>query len=138
MIGYTSVRREGEIASKYRIGYMHDVTEGGIEGALWEASKAIGKGIEINKKDIPIHESTEKIAKMLNINPYRLISSGSMVIVMDERDVEDMTRDLQKDQILLTVIGKVVDSDQMIFADEGVAIEAPGPDDLFKAIAQLQ
>lgn len=138
LIGNTSVRREGEVASKYRIGYMHDVTEGGIEGALWEASKAIGKGIEINKNDIPIHESTEKIAKMLNINPYRLISSGSMVIVMDERDVEDMTRDLQKDQILLTVIGKVVESDQMFFADEGVAIEAPGPDDLFKAIAQLQ
>ena len=133
-----SVQREGQIASNYRIGYMHDVTEGGIEGALWETSQAIGKGIEINKKDIPLHIATKKIAERLEINPYRLISSGSMIIVLDERDVEDMKRELEKENILFTVIGRVVESEGMIFADEEIPIEAPGPDDLFKAIAQLQ
>ena len=133
-----SVQREGQIAADYRIGYMHDVTEGGIEGALWETSQAIGKGIEINKKDIPLHVATEKIVEKLEINPYRLISSGSMIIVMDERDVEKMKLEMEKANIMFTPIGSVVDSDEMLFVDEGVSIEAPGPDDLFKAIARLQ
>lgn len=138
LVHHLSVQREGRIAANYRIGYMHDVTEGGIEGALWETSQAIGKGIEINKKDIPLHIATKKIAERLEINPYRLISSGSMIIVLDERDVEDMKRELGKENILFTVIGRVVESEEMIFADEEIPIEAPGPDDLFKAIAQLQ
>lgn len=138
LVHHLSVQCEGRIAANYRIGYMHDVTEGGIEGALWETSQAIGKGIEINKKDIPLHIATKKIAERLEINPYRLISSGSMIIVLDERDVEDMKRELEKENILFTVIGRVVASEKMIFADEETSIEAPGPDDLFKAIAQLQ
>ena len=37
---------------------MHDVTEGGIFGALWEMAEASGVGLEIDVKKIPIRQET--------------------------------------------------------------------------------
>ena len=56
---------------------MHDVTEGGVFGALWEMAEASGVGLEIDLKKIPIRQETIEICEFFNLNPYQLISSGS-------------------------------------------------------------
>ena len=57
-----SVLREAKIAVDFNVKYMHDVTEGGIYGALWECSEAIGKGIEVdNLSLIHISEPTRPL-----------------------------------------------------------------------------
>lgn len=59
---------------------MHDVTEGGIFGALWEMAEASGVGLDIDLKKIPIRQETIEICEVYDINPYLLISSGAMLI----------------------------------------------------------
>lgn len=54
-----SVLREAKIAVDFNVKYMHDVTEGGIYGALWECSEAIGKGIEVDNIKIPVKDVTK-------------------------------------------------------------------------------
>ena len=73
----------------YKLGaanLLHDVTEGGILGAAYEMAHISGLGITVDERQIPISEETQMICEILNINPFRLISSGSMLIASPEPD----------------------------------------------------
>ncbi len=59
---------------------MHDVTEGGIFGALWEMAESSGIGLEIDLKKIPLKQETVEICELFDINPYGLIASGAMLM----------------------------------------------------------
>lgn len=131
-----SVVKEGMTASKYSVKYMHDITEGGVYGAIWEASKAIDKGLLINRENIPIKSITLEISKLLNIDPYRLISSGSMLMVIEEENYKKLKEELKEENIQLTIIGEVVDKG--IFVKDGGEVEEilpPKSDELYTALA---
>lgn len=76
----TSVVREGLYAARNGATAMHDVTEGGVFGALWEMSTASGCAIEFDAEKIPVHPLTRRLAEYYGIDVYKLISSGSMLI----------------------------------------------------------
>lgn len=131
-----SVVKEGLIAGGIGVNYMHDITEGGIYGAVWEASKAINKGIMVNKSLIPVQDVTKEIAEILDIDLYRLISSGSMLIIAKENNVSKIDDELKNQGIKLTIIGEVIDKGIMLEQDGCIGeIEAPGSDELYKALA---
>ena len=75
---YISVVEDSRVAVKHGVSAMHDVTEGGIYGALWEVAEASGIGLEIDLKAIPIRQETVEICECFELNPYYLISSGCM------------------------------------------------------------
>lgn len=129
-----SVVREGLLAGKLGAHAMHDATEGGILGAAWEMSKAMDKGLVIDIDKIPIAKETREICKIFNINPLRLISSGSMIIVSPEG--EKLTKELSKAGILATVIGKVIDGKTPFVIQDGekYVLDPPLSDELYKAI----
>ncbi|WP_041701365.1 AIR synthase family protein [Gottschalkia acidurici] len=130
-----SVVKEGMISSKIGVRYMHDITEGGVMGAIWEASKATGKGVLVNKDSIPLKKSTIEICKVLDIDPYRLISSGSMLIVAPNKNVDILKEELKKENIECTVIGEIVeDGIKMKEKDQILNIDPPGSDELYKVI----
>ena len=84
---------------------MHDVTEGGIFGALAEMSDILGIGIEVDASLIPVSALSLKICNTLGINPYKLISSGSMIIVTS--DAQKLKKQIESIGIKATIIGKV-------------------------------
>lgn len=67
---YISVLSEAAVAVQSGVSAMHDVTEGGIFGALWEMAEASGVGLEIDTKKIPIRQETVEICEFFGINPY--------------------------------------------------------------------
>ncbi len=75
-----SVVEDGLTAAAAGAAAMHDVTEGGIYGALWEMAEASGVGLDCTLEKIPIRQETVEICEFFGLNPYRLISSGSMLI----------------------------------------------------------
>lgn len=77
---YLSVVPEAAVAVKSGVAAMHDVTEGGLFGALWEMAEASGVGLEIDLKKIPIRQETVEICEYFDVNPYGLISSGMMLM----------------------------------------------------------
>lgn len=131
-----SVVREGIICGEIGVNYMHDITEGGVYGAVWEASKAIGKGIKIKNELIPVNDVTMEIMNFLDIDVYRLISSGSMLIITKEENLDKIYKELDKFHIKSTVIGEVIE-EGVILEREGqiTTIEAPGSDELYRALA---
>ena len=76
-----SVIAEGRIGSELGANAMHDVTEGGILGALWEMAEASGVGLCVDLKKIPIRQETIEICEFFNINPYLLDAAGCLFVV---------------------------------------------------------
>lgn len=80
---YLSVVPEAAVATQSSVAAMHDVTEGGLFGALWEMAEASGVGLEIDLKKIPIRQETVEICEYFDVNPYGLISSGMMLMASE-------------------------------------------------------
>lgn len=108
LINLISVVKEGVIASKYEgVNAMHDVTEGGVLGAVWEMCEASGCGAEIIKSSIPVLPETAKICGYFNINPLKLISSGCMLISANSG--RSLVEKLSGEGIPASIIGKMTE-----------------------------
>ncbi len=129
---YLSVVEDASIAVSAGVSAMHDVTEGGIFGALWEIAEASGCGLEIDLLDIPVKQETIEICEEFGINPYGLISSGSMLITGPNG--LSVVRQLKNAGINAAVIGKVTSgNDRVIINGDGKRfLEPPGSDELYK------
>lgn len=131
---YLSVLPEAAIAVRFGVSAMHDVTEGGIFGALWELAEASGIGLAVDLKKIPIKQESIEICEYFGINPYELISSGSML--MAASDGNGLVRTLQQAGIPAVVAGKAVSGkDRLILnEDEKRFLEPPKVDELYKVV----
>lgn len=129
-----SVIKEGLIAGDFGASAMHDVTEGGILGAVWEMCEASGTGCLVHENLIPVAMSTSCICEYYNINPFRLISSGCMLIACS--DGEGLVAELQKQNIAAAVIGRMTGDGKKLLDATGNAVELtpPGSDELFRVI----
>lgn len=104
-----SVVKEGIIAGNLGATSMHDITEGGVLGAVWEICVNSGIGCEINLENIPVLEVTRKICGHYGIDYLKLISSGSMLIIAGEEQYESILEELHRQNIKAGVIGKLIE-----------------------------
>lgn len=131
---YLSVVPEAAVAVKSGVRAMHDVTEGGIYGALWEMAEASGVGLEIDLKRIPIRQETVEICEYFDINPYGLISSGAMLMAAE--DGETLVEALHRTGIEATLIGKATEGNDRVImrGEEKRFLEPPKTDELYRVL----
>ncbi|MBR5337577.1 MAG: AIR synthase family protein [Lachnospiraceae bacterium] len=129
-----SVLPEAEIASDYGAHAMHDLSQGGIYNGLWEMSEASGTGLTVDLKKIPVRQETIEICEIFDINPYRLLSAGSMLIAIP--DGEGLVNVLSGKGIEATCIGRFTDSNDRIIMneDEVTYLDSPKPEELLKIL----
>ncbi len=132
LIEQVSVLREGVAAAALGVHAMHDATEGGILGAVWELCAASGQGCLVQAGKIPVHPATAAAARVYGIDPLRLIASGSMILATDRPD--SLIAGLAKEGISCTAIGTVEPGDCRILCPDGTAepLEPPAADELYK------
>lgn len=135
MLDKISVVREGVIASPYVKG-MHDVTEGGVLGAVWEVSEFYGLGSEIYREKIKIAECTKDICNYFKIDPLKLISSGSMLLAADPVKGQEVVEILKNEGIESHIIGKFTDghSKSIISGCFIEEISEPESDELYRVV----
>ena len=128
-----SVVPEGKIALKHYPHCLHDATEGGLLGALWEVCAGQNLGFTINMQSIPLQPETRIICDRLQIDPLRLISSGTLIIFISSP--EPLVRDLREINIPAYHIGTVTNSqDKILIHDDGSSqtISACPQDELWR------
>lgn len=112
-----SIKEECEILRNFKLTSMHDVTEGGLLGALFEMSISSGNGFRIFKDKIIVHEITKKICNYLDKNVYNLISSGNLLFTC-ERKYEDVINQAFKDKnVDCFLIGEVIEEGKYFLND---------------------
>lgn len=127
---HMSVVPEAAVAAKSGACAMHDASEGGIFGALWEMAEAAGVGLQIDLKKIPIRQETIEICEFFDINPYKLASQGAMIIAA--ADGNAVVRALAAQGIPAVVVGKAADSNDRVLLCDGERrfLETPQTDEL--------
>lgn len=132
-----SVVKEGLIASRNGASAMHDVTEGGVFGAIYELAEASGIGVEVWVDRIPVAAETKEICEFFSIDPMKLISSGSMLISAPKSD--PILSLLRKEGIEASVIGKAVHEGRVLVRNgKTEALNPPESDELWKAISRYR
>lgn len=134
MIEYISVVPEAMVARAVGVASMHDVTEGGIFGALWEIGAAAGVGMEVYLDKILLRQETVEICEFYDINPYMLISSGCLIIITDKANL--LADKLKEAGIAAAVIGRITEGNDRIVinGDEKRFLEPPKSDELYKVL----
>ena len=129
---YLSVLPEARIAMEYGASAMHDITEGGVLGALWEMAEGAGVGLDVDMKKIPIRQETIEICECFGLNPYLMMSSGSMMIATDHG--EGLVHRLSKAGIFAAVVGRAVAGKERILRNgEDIRyLDRPQSDELYK------
>lgn len=130
-----SVVPDSKVAMQVGVTAMHDITEGGVFGALWEMASASKVGLEVDLKKIPIRQETIEVCEVFDVNPYMLISSGSMLI--GTKKGAQLVEALAKEGIHAAVVGRATnDNDRVIInGEERRFLEPPKVDELYKALA---
>lgn len=130
LINKLSVLREGKIGGEFGVNSMHDITEGGLLGGLFEVAMASNKGFKIFKEKIPMFDITKKVCEEFKIDPLRLISSGSMLITT--KNGGGLIKLLNESGIEASIIGKICESGALLIDDDiEIEVEAPKRDELF-------
>jgi hydrogenase maturation factor len=102
-----SVVPEARLAVELGATAMHDPTEGGVVGALWEMAEASGCGFRVTASAIPVREATRAICAALAVDPLRLIASGALLIACV--DAAAMVGGLHEHGIAATRIGEMTE-----------------------------
>ncbi|MDO4543992.1 MAG: AIR synthase family protein [Clostridia bacterium] len=123
-----SVVQEARIAVDCGAHALHDVTEGGILGAVWELATCANLGATIDVNAIEVLPQTQQLCDRLGLDPLRLIGSGSLLIAC--ANPEAMLKRLQKADIPARKIGVLHEGD--ICDLDGKPIAPPESDELYK------
>lgn len=131
---YLSVIPESRVAMEWGVSAMHDITEGGIFGALWELAEGAGTGLDIDLKAIPIRQESIEVCEQFGVNPYLLMSSGSMLIAT--ANGAGLVRRLEEAGIHGTIIGQSTDKNERIIRNgEDIRyLDRPQSDELYKVV----
>jgi hydrogenase maturation factor len=92
-----------------RISAMHDPTEGGVAGALWELAEACGHTLVIDPYTIPISSISMKICTAFDIDPLKTIASGALLLTCPSVDAPLICAALQNEGIHCVEIGTIQD-----------------------------
>ena len=124
-----------EINKRFQPSLVHDATEGGIYGALSELIYFRKKGINL-EVDFPISPITLKLSKWLNVNPFRLISSGTIIVSSSDEKAKLIIDYLTDKNIPCSIVG-VVTGEEGILRKNNKVLDSPKGDELITALSNL-
>lgn len=93
-----------EMAAKAGASARYLMGEGGFLGALWKMAEASGVGLEVDLRSVPIRQETIEICEIFDVNPYKLLSGGSVLLGIQGGDA--FVQELRREGIMAAVIGQ--------------------------------
>lgn len=121
-----------KINKNFKPKLMHDPTEGGLLGAVYEMMIIQNVGTEIYSKNLSISKLTRLICDLLKIDPLRLISSGTLLICTD-KIIDNKMLDLDHN---IVEIGVITEKKSLLLDNQ--KIEPPEADQLIIGLKHLQ
>ncbi len=105
-----SVYKEALLANQhFLINSMHDPTEGGILTGIAEMAIASENGVMIDIEKIKILQEPLELSKIFNLNPLNTISSGSLLIALNNEISHELVDLLNKNNANAEIIGKIIE-----------------------------
>ena len=115
-----------EMAAKAGASARYLMGEGGFLAALWKMAEASGVGLEVDLRSVPIRQETIEICEIFDVNPYKLMSGGSVLLGIQGGDA--FVQELRREGIMAAVIGQTNSGNDRLLYSGGNAryLERPG------------
>ncbi len=110
--------------------------EGGIFAGLWQLAAAGKVGLLIDLAAIPIRQHTIEVCEFFSLNPYMLLSGGSLLAACNNG--EKIVQELREAGIKAAVIGHTTNDNNRIitYDDEIRFLEPPKQDEIYRYLKQ--
>ncbi len=99
---------------------MHDATECGVFGGLFEMASHSNVGMNIYKEDIRIQDVVKKTCECFDIDPYIAISEGTLLATVKLSSAKAVIRALEDAGVPASIVGEAVP------AGEGINVISGG------------
>jgi len=115
---------------------MHDATECGVWGGLYELAQAAGLGTRVEKEQIVVEDCVKEICGYFGIDPYASISEGTLIIACREHKAQEVVKTLTQKGIKSSIVGELTEPEKgMVLVSEGTEgkLQHPIVDPFWKA-----
>ena len=113
---------------------MHDATECGIYGGLFEMARAAEVRIEIERDAVPVQPGVIEACEFFEIDPWISISEGTLLATVDPSGVDDVLAALDDEGIPAADVGEVVAGSGLVV--DGEERDHPGRDPFWAAMEE--
>jgi hydrogenase expression/formation protein HypE len=139
MLKQISVVPEALKASKVGgVHVIHTPTEGGVYNGLLEVSEASGLGFKVYESKLLLAPETKEICEALDVDPFKLLSSGSLIIVVDPSKAQDLVKALAETGVKARMIGEMTanPSERLIMGRDGSVktVDEVKQDELYRVL----
>lgn len=100
------------LENKTELKAMHDVTEGGVLGAISEMAEASDCGFIVDDSKIPTGEAPKQIAELFEIDHRFCVGAGSMIMVVKPGCEDKLIKGLESQSIPATLVGEMTENVQ--------------------------
>ena len=97
---------------------MHDATECGIFGGLYEMAMHSNVGMNIYLEKIVLQDEVKKTCECFDIDPYKAISEGTLLATVNKKKAKDVVSALNDKSIPASIAGEVTQKKQGIIVIE--------------------
>lgn len=87
---------------------MHDATEGGVMGGLFEIAAASGVGMEADERLFVYPDEVRMVCEAFGIDPVKTIAEGSLLVTARPGKSAGIVARLKRKRIASSVVGRVV------------------------------
>lgn len=117
---------------------MHDATECGVYGGLFEVAEASKAGMRIEKDTIILLPEVKAICDHFKMDPYTSISEGTLIITAKANKAQAVIDALKSKNIDASVVGEVVEKPGVTIVEKGIAknLKHPRIDPFWAAFAK--
>ncbi|MBN2071724.1 MAG: AIR synthase family protein [Candidatus Krumholzibacteriota bacterium] len=119
---------------------MHDATECGVWGGLYEMARAGGFGLRIDKKSIPVLPVVAKTARLFDFDPFCAISEGTLIAIVAPTEALEVVSAMNAEGIECSIVGEVVEESEgmnIIEDDRTIPLEHPKSDPYWRIVSEL-
>ena len=121
---------------KYAAGHgasaLYGLGCGGVLAGLWKMAEAAQVGLGIDLRAIPIRQETIEICERFDLDPYKLLSDGAILI--GTPDAAELLHFCREQEIPAAVIGRAVKGNDRLLSSGGLIrfLDRPAPDEIVK------
>lgn len=98
---------------------MHDATECGIWGGLFEIAQASDVGLVIDKDKIIVQEPVRKVCDLFGIDPYTSISEGTLIATCRPHKAKELVTRLHGKAIPASIVGEITEARTGLYYFDG-------------------
>ena len=122
------VTRDAQIAlAAGKVTAMHDPTEGGLAGALWELADACGHRLLVDPAAVFVPSISARVCQAFDLNPLATIASGALLLAVQPQDAAAVCAALKAAGILCTQIGTIAEGEAGLWQSRRNAQPLPWP-----------